>query len=230
MNKIKHNICSLSRSGTHAIIYWIIHNLVDSVDHIGRGIYIDKKSKLCYLNNINIQDKNLKESFPIQGFQYVFYSYEDNPFNKNTSIIILRDILNLICSRYKKWSGHKHNICVNNNFICDAHYLIEVWKQHTKGLNKIILYNQWLVSKQYRDQISLNVAKIENSKDRIDYISDIGEGSSFDPIQTINNNDYLYRYNLVNLPDHIKKIILRDDELLELNKKIFDIDIKKILL
>ena len=49
----EHIIHGLSRSGNHAIIFWIIHNLVESVEEIDSGIYIDKNRKLCFINSWN---------------------------------------------------------------------------------------------------------------------------------------------------------------------------------
>lgn len=208
----------------------MIHNIVESVDHIGYGIYIDKYKRLCFLNNANIQDKLLKDNFYTDHFLYVFRNYEDAPFNKNTTIVILRDFINLVCSRYQKYGQYKHNLCLNSMYICDLHYLIEIWKQHTKNINNLIIYNKWLVSKDYRDNISLSLVGIKNTIDNYTYISDIGQGSSFDKKDTKDISSYMNRYKLVKLPNHMKEIILKDDELLELNKAIFDIDIENILL
>ena len=218
-----YDICGLSRSGNHAIIFWIIDNLVESIQHIGNDIYIDKNQKVCFINNVNIHNKLNSYIFSSYNFDYLIRSYEDMFFNYQTNIIILRDFLNLICSRYKKYNNYKHNICLNNEYICDIHYLIKVWKQHTHSLEKTILYNKWCLSKTYRDKVCKNLIGIDNLVDNFDKISKIGGGSSFE------NKDYLNRYNLIDLPSHIKKIILEDNELLELNEKLFSIKIESIL-
>lgn len=224
LNKTKNfHIYGLSRSGNHAIIFWIIHNLVDNVEHIGNDIYTDRRNKLCFINNVNIQNKFNNYIFSSYDFNYIIRSYEDTYFDDKTTAIILRDFLNLICSRYKKYHNDKHNICLNNYYICDLHYLIQIWKQHTKASNRIILYNEWLVSKLYRDQISKNIIGIENSIDNIKKISAIGGSSTFE------DQNYLNRYSVIDLPKHMKDIILKDSELLNLNKKLFSIDIEEIL-
>lgn len=225
-----YNIYGLSRSGNHAIIFWAIHNLVEEIENIGHDIHIDKEKKICYINDMSlIKDKKIKENFPTENFKYVIKSYEDKFFQKDTNIVILRDFLNLICSRYKKYHNYKHNICINNNYICDLYYLIEVWKQHAQAPKKTILYNEWIMSKKYRDKISIDKFNIENTRDRNEYIPKIGGGSSFGNENIWDPKTYTKRYSLIDLPYHMKEIILSDRDLIRLNKNIFDIDIYDIL-
>lgn len=226
MSQVLHNIYGLSRSGNHAIIFWIIHNYVDSVKNIGKEIYIDENQTLCYLNNVNIYESILKNNFPLKHFNIAIKSYEDIEFNKNTTIIILRDFLNLLCSRYKKYSK---NICFNEYYICDLLRLINVWKQHTYSPKKTIKYNNWLVSKEYRDKISEQIVGIFNRSDNINYMPDIGGGSSFEINDQQDAEQYISRYKQVKIPKYMIDYILSDKELLDLNKKIFSIDIEKIL-
>lgn len=224
LNKTQNfHIYGLSRSGNHAIIFWIINNIVDSISTVGQEIYIDYHNIVCYINNVNIKNKLYQHLINTDKFSYLFKSYEDTYTNKNTSIVILRDFLNLLCSRYEKFHNNKHNICLNNQYICDLHHLIETWKQHSHSRRKLILYNDWLVSKNYRDNISKNLIGIPNIKDKIDIISEIGQGSSF------NDKDYLSRYKSVHLPQHMKDIILKDKELLDLNYQLFRINMQEIL-
>ena len=226
----QYNIYGLSRSGNHAIIFWIIHNLVDEVFDIGHNIYIDKNYKLCYINNVNMYDKynEIKINFPTDIFKNVIKSYEDLYFNKTTSVIILRDFLNLLCSRYKKY---QKNICFDTKYICDLLFLIEVWKQHTRGSRIAILYNKWLVSKDYRDNICKNLLKSNNVVDKIDYIPDIGGGSSFSGTNPVDDKTvYESRHRDITLPDYMIDHLIKDTELLELNEKFFNINIKKELM
>lgn len=227
MTNKEYIIHGLSRSGNHAIIYWIIHNIVDSVEELGGGVYIDKGRKLCFINNFNTYEGQLKLNFPHDLFPIVIKSYEDTEFTKYTSAIILRDFGNLLASRYAKYYK---NICLNNKYICDLLRLIEVWKQHTVCPKKTILYNQWLTSKNYRDKISLEILGIDNIIDRTDYVSSIGDGSSFN--NTYNkqeNTEYLTRYKKIKFPQYMIDYILKDEELININKQIFDIDLKEIL-
>lgn len=226
-----YNVCGLSRSGNHAIIFWIIHNLVNSVKSIGYDIYIDDNYKLCYINNCNIcydhQIKNIKNNFPCSFFETTIRSYEDIEFNNDTSLIVLRDFINLLCSRYQKY---KESICLSNKYICDLLRLIEVWKQHTKSPRRTIIYNKWLISKDYRNSVSYKILDIKNTIDTINYVSKIGDGSSFDnSYERQIDIDYLTRYNQVKLPEYMIKYIISDKELLDINMELFDIDIKKIL-
>lgn len=220
-------IHGLSRSGNHAIIYWLIHNIVDSIEELGGGIYIDKERKLCFINNFNTYEGPFKINFPHDLFPVVIKSYEDTEFIKNTSAIILRDFGNLLASRYAKYYK---NICLNNKYICDLLRLIEVWKQHTTSQKKTILYNQWLVSKDYRDKVSLEILGINNLIDRTDYVSSIGDGSSFDDTYIKQENiEYLTRYKKIKFPQYMINCILKDEELININKRIFDLDLREIL-
>lgn len=223
----QYNIHSLSRSGSHAISYWIIHNIVDSLEELGGGVYIDKNRKLCYCNNYNHYSGPLKYNFPYDLFPIVVKSYEDMEFDRYASVIILRDFLNLLASRYKKY---QKNICLENRYICDIIRLTQVWKQHTLCPQKTILYNEWLVSKEYRDNVSFKILGIENINDKIDYVSTIGGGSSFgDSLEQQEPIKYLTRYRQIILPQYMIDYILQDNELIQLNKQIFNIDLKEIL-
>lgn len=220
-----YNIYGLSRSGNHAIIFWIINNLSNSFYQLNNGIYVSDDKKVCYINNVNIENKLQNFIFPTEQFEYVIKSYEDTYINNETSIIIVRDFLNMLCSRYAKYHNHKHNICLTNKYICDLHFLIDTWKNHTRSPKRIILYNTWLVSKQYRNNRFQELFNMPNTVDNISRISDIGQGSSFQ-----NNTDYLTRYKHTNLPKHMIDTIINDKELLQLNQTLFSIDIENILI
>lgn len=225
----KHNyiVHGLSRSGNHAIIFWLIHNIVESVEMIDSSVFIDPNRILCYINNLNIYEGTMKIKFPRDMFPVQIVSYEDVEFMQDTSLIILRDFGNLLASRYKK---HQPSIGLNNNYICDLLRLIEVWKQHTRSPKRTILYNKWLVSKEYRDMVSTNVLGVPNTNDKTDYVSSLGSGSSFSNRHIRQNEiDYLTRYQQVLLPEYIKRHIIKDDELIQLNKKIFGIDLQNTL-
>jgi hypothetical protein len=221
LNMKIYDITGLCRSGNHAIIFWIIHNLVDDIVPVDPYLFI-KNQQLCFLNNANHKPGYFNNNYWIRQFDIVIKSYEDKYASKNTSLIIVRDFLNLLSSRYKKYQPH---IGLDQNYIYNSlYYLIDVWKQHIKCKSKIIKYNSWLVSKDYRDYISKNIISIPNVADNISYMSDIGEGSSFD------DHNFLERYKLVTLPKYMIDQILTDKELLQLNKEIFNIDIEQCLL
>lgn len=224
----EYHIYGLSRSGNHAIIFWIIHNLVDEVHDVGNEIFIDQNYTLCYMNNVNIYNasaKIVRQNLPTNIFNYVIKSYEDIYFNQNVSFVILRDFINLLCSRYKKY---KRNICLDTKYICDLLCLIDIWKQHAKKTRYSIYYNRWILSKEYRDTVSKNVVGIENKIDKIDYVSKIGDGSSFEQNPPELTVSYIERYKQVKLPKYMIEHILKDQNLIELNHKLFNIDIEKI--
>lgn len=217
-------INGLCRSGNHAIIFWMIHNLVDKVIEIEKGVYRDEQYKVLYLNNVGRKPKeyNYVISPLLSSYNYILRSYEDSYYNKYTNIIILRDFINMLSSRYCKYGP---NLGLNVSYICDINKLICVWKQHIKIANKqkIIFYNKWIIDKEYRDFIGQRIG-IANIIDDYRYVSNIGDGSSFDI-----NQDYLQRHKQVKLPQYIINHILMDIELIYINKEFFNIDIEDVL-
>jgi hypothetical protein len=115
---------------------------------------------------------------------------------------------------------------------------LQIWKQHAKHyalkhkdseFNNIILYNNWVSDKAYRDEIGVNIGA-PNIVDAIDYVSPIGNGSSFIKVQKEQDVEkYTTRYNQFKLPDEIIELILDDQEVLDLNQQIFNININDSL-
>lgn len=219
-NKIINGMC---RSGNHAITFWMIHNLVDEVLEIEKGVYRDKDYRVLYLNNVGRKPKEYGHviSSLLESYQYIIRSYEDSYYTRDTKIIILRDFINMLCSRYKKYGP---NLALNNSYVSHINQLISMWKQHATGRpQKIVLYNKWLIDKEYRDYIGQR-SDIPNIKDNYTYISDIGEGSSFG-----NNKNYLNRYKEIILPKYMIDYILMDRQLISLNKTLFNVNIEDML-
>lgn len=226
MNKKIFNIFGLSRSGNHAIIFWLINNLISSsLKEIEPYLFISSDNRLCYLNNLNHKPDYFSNNYFISKYSIIIKSYEDQYFFNECNVIILRDFINLLCSRYKKYYPH---IGLNNNYINNIHRLIYTWKQHAKSPKRLLNYNKWIMSKDYRDKISISLLKAPNIRDNLNYKFSIGDGSSFNN-QDTDYNKYITRYRYVNLPDYMIDQILLDKELLYLNKKIFNINIESIL-
>jgi hypothetical protein len=218
-------INGLCRSGNHAITFWMMHNLVDELTKIEDGIYKDSLNKVLYINNVGRKPREyqLVSSIIYEKYNYLFRSYEDSYYNKHSNIIILRDFINMLSSRYKKYGP---NIGLNQTYICNINSLISVWKQHAKAKNKqiIIKYNDWIKDKEYRNFIA-NKINIPNIRDNYKYISEIGQGSSFDN----KDNNYINRYKNIKLPKYIIDCILIDLELIEMNKTLFNLDIQDMI-
>lgn len=226
MNNI--NFYSLARSGHHAIIFWMINNL-GGFDESNADIYfINKKTGLYFYNNVTVHNQKLLHSE--FSANWVIKNYEDTETEiLNNNFIIIRDFLNLLCSRYKKWG--KNLIWNKDKGISDIDNLIKVWKQHVQAPDKnyIISYNEWVKNKQYRDDVSLKLG-VNNAVDNIAYVPVLGNGSSFLGLKKeTDSSAYEKRFNQIKLPDQYIEKIQKDRELLDLNLKLFNIDISKIL-
>jgi hypothetical protein len=202
----------------------MIHNIADEVNDIKDQVFVDKENKICFINNEAIYTTEFRKNFDTKLYETIIRSYEDADFvDQERSFVILRDFLNLVCSRYKlyhKMLGYTKDYCAG------IENLINLWKRHA-GSNKKILYNKWISSKDYRDEIG-ELIGILNKKDRLDYVSRIGNGSSFGGVRLHSLDDYLKRYEKIKLPKNVSEAILEDKELIQMNKILFDIDLNKI--
>lgn len=230
-DKKEYNIYTMCRSGNHAIIFWLINNMDGYTHKIDGCTYWNPGKGLYFYNNCNHLDHFFNNFYNVKicSYEDTFGFQPEGGINKK-AIIILRDFLNMICSRYKKYGDQ---LGLNWSYLQDLDKIIDLWKVQAKMFNNKdmfigISYNSWLTDKNYRDNICKEFG-LEN-KDQIDHISDIGEGSSFTGLETEKNKkNYLRRFNDVDLPSNIIEKILSDKELIQLNKQIFDIDIEEQL-
>ncbi len=229
--KQKYIIYSMQRSGHHAIIFWLLNNFGGYNKNMETYIFWDDAKKLYYYNDCNHMPYNI-----VTDYKHLFMSYEDacncTEHKKDDKIIIiLRDFVNMLASRYKKF-GNK--LAFNGYYVQDIDKIVKVWKEQVyetiNNKNVIaIYYNKWLFDNKYRDEICQKLS-VENKNDRIDFVPSMGQGSSFCGMKLESNKDeYVKRFEKVTLPDSIKEKIKLDTELIELNKKIFDIDLMNIL-
>jgi hypothetical protein len=234
MKKIE--IHSLSRSGHHPIIFWIIHNISgikfrdgdNKIDHIFRkdqNKYYDEKKNLYYFNHVNKSN----DVFP-ERYKYLIKNFENFKYEHTTdSVIVHRDFLNLLASRLKIWEERTINF-LDNPIDCNFYWknTLEIWKIHAKNIlnhNNGILYNKWISDRNYRDQVS-NKIGIVNSVDNIDYVPKHANGSSFiGRVKENDTNNYLNRYLMVDFPYEIIDYISKDNELIDFNYNLYDIDI-----
>lgn len=221
----------MCRSGNHCIIFWMIDNMGGIRDRREGTVYWNSDNHLYYYNNCSRFQYNY-----ITNYNTLIKSYEDmynkKPLEDNTTkIIILRDFLNMASSRYRKYNP---NFGLDWTYFESIDQIIHHWKLLANEIinndNIVgILYNKWLSDKKYRDNISEKL-NILNHIDNTDIIPVIGEGSSFKGVQLEDDkNKYNERYLLVKLPEYVIDKILEDDELLELNKILFGIDIRDLL-
>jgi len=226
VNDYEFRIFGMMRSGNHCIINWI-------ASHFNDVYYFN--DVLCYRSPLSIHNNNVfditqyvnvNEGNIYNNKECLIYSYEDIdptlihsdlvPDKVNTigfskleySIMVLRDPLNLIASRFK--SGLYGDGDIN------------LWKRYANesissvnlGLSFTILYDKWVVSEEYRDSIAVKFGKKNNNKSL-----DISAwcGSSY------NNSNILNRWDDESNYDNddtwwssVKSKVLNDKELMEL--------------
>lgn len=236
MKKSNINFYSLCRSGHHAIIFWVLNNICEMNESYKDYFYFNKTKGVYFYNNNTIftldflrknYDKNF--NYPID-YNLLVKNYEDVKFNiGNDNYLIIRDFLNLLCSRYEKW-GLELGYDLKN--IRSLEKLIEYWKQHAYHVmsnpKNTIIYNKWIFDKNYRDEISNNL-DVSNTIDNTNYVPKFAGGSSYIGEKKESEEiNYLNRFYKTNLPDFFWDIIIKDEELLKINRDIFSIDINKI--
>ena len=220
----------MCRSGNHAIIFWLMNNLGGYTNKMDGCVYWNPDTQVYFYNNCNHIKYNFAPHFNImfKSFEDIYTHDPDMP--DHHKIIIIRDFINLVSSRFRKY---KNKLGLNWSYLQDLEPIIKLWKIQAKEcLNNPsvipILYNSWLTSKDYRDEISERLS-IPNAVDNTSYVSVIGEGSSFCGKKLEQDKgSYLERFKSVDLPQEMKNKILADEELLELNLTLFGIDIKDI--
>jgi hypothetical protein len=224
----KYIIYSMQRTGHHAVLFWLLNNFGGWTKSMETYIFWNDNTKLYYYNDCNHMPYHI-----VSDYNKLFMSYEDT-FNhvkhgpQDVVIIILRDFLNMLASRYKKY-GNK--LAFNIYYLQDIDKIIDMWKTQAKASlsdapNTVtILYNKWLTDNNYRNEICQKFS-INNTNDKIDLVPEMGQGSSFCGMKLESDKDsYLKRFQQIELPHDIKVKIMQDKELIDLNKRIFDIDI-----
>jgi len=223
-------IISLRRSGHHAIMAWLTHNLtglkINSWDYrltvMGDSNFLILNEGNEWqvnagelLNNFGSKPKTLMVNYEdVRSYYSVFgpnnYYYGKmnlKPFwgiepKDSYRFLVIRDFYNLISSRYHA------NITKHHSHTYDKIF-IDTWKEHARAVieNRVsyIKFEDWLTSKDKRNSF-LKENFLINETINIEKIK--GTGSSFKE-----SNNVLNRYDMVELPDNVKKMIKNDDEL-----------------
>lgn len=243
MKQIKYlRFTGMQRSGNHAIIKWVWYNFcesqmkrIHSIKDI--GIFHDVSQQIFFINNCqNFNSENQYIEYIINTYpsaNTIFLSYENKPYVlNNNSYLIMRDFLNMLSSKIEQVKKYhpSPDSSLNNPSFYDS--LINNWIQHSQFIdsNNVILYNQWILDKNYRDHISNFLYHI-NNLDYLDYYQAFGGGSSFIGRQKETNlESYLYRYKHLKLPSFVKNMILDNNNLCQINLKYFNINMKECLI
>jgi hypothetical protein len=216
----------LRRSGNHAILAWLIKNLSTTDSELENLIaptpelgFISKRCGDAYhLNDIgtgwSVSNPKylagLIDGYVSAGAKTIVLSYEDygpdvsllhtfpNEFHflkDSKKIVLVRDIVNVLASRYKASTGPIGKLVafdVNVN-------KINAWITGAISQEFKIKYEDWLISKEYRDSICehLNIT----NRDLTDHVSSAGGGSSFSGMLKVNKDKLLNRSKEVDLPE-----------------------------
>lgn len=193
-------VYGMRRSGHHAIIGWLKFNLDN---HYG-------KEKVHYINdlinNCSYRGETLMHKvneYKDTGSEILLVSYEDELTSvsriegyNTTKFVIVRDIKNLSASRYK---ASKHGAMrIDQKFV-------DTWTEHTNFPNKI-RFEDFLLDKNVRDNFSLRfgVENIDITND-VKYCSNIG--SSFVGRVKDETENYLNRFQMIEIPEHLLQFI-----------------------
>ena len=193
-------VYGMRRSGHHAIIGWLKFNLDN---HYG-------KEKVHYINdlinNCSYRGETLMHKvneYKDTGAKVLLVSYEDELTSvsriegyNTTKFVIVRDIKNLSASRYK---ASKHGAMrIDQKFV-------DTWTEHTNFHNKI-RFEDFLLDKNVRDNVSLRFG-VENIDvtDDVKYCSNIG--SSFVGRVKDEPENYLNRFQMIEIPEHLLQFI-----------------------
>lgn len=233
----------LRRSGHHAILFWLLNKIAKPKHmEVGHTLFETNSGKpLIFFNDCSYSTKwdLLWEQSKLLDFKnksHLSINFEekiikDPPLISNSSnikIIIVRDFLNNISSLSKK---HGKFLLDNSDKLTSrVRSLIDVWKDHVKYQNGLhVYYNSWLQFPRYKKRICKMLGIPETVNDEFSFVPPHGGGSSFIGVKKDEISNYLTRYKQATLFPLIIQIILDDQELLDLNKELFGMDIKKIL-
>lgn len=206
----------IRRSGNHAIIEWLLYNMGKGKKRICLRTHAESEKVISrgdaiYFNDVSRYASHIQLCYDVIGAYQLNHTslivtYEDKPISyelipsNRGKIIIIRDIINVIASRIKNSNSiNKNDMIVNQD-------IIDLWCEHasTKDCIKIV-YEKWLTSKSYRDEIC-NRFSIENL-DNIEDVYSFGGGSSFVGKKLDTKDNLLNRHKSINFSKEIIDMI-----------------------
>jgi hypothetical protein len=228
MNLIE--ITAPRRSGHHAIMSWVVQNLTGvKVENWNYRVTVIGNSNFCSLNEANEwvergtqllkelnnpiktlmlnyedADPNYSLVYDKNFYKGKFYSanFIGNEIQNSFKFLIIRDFYNNIASRYHASLSGKFPHKYGEEFI-------KTWKDIAREIvNKnhhYIKFEDWLTNSEKRNQFMIDVFGV---CDRVGIDNISGTHSSFGEQKNLMN-----RYDMVELPDYIKDLIRKDNEL-----------------
>jgi hypothetical protein len=243
---VNYLILTLSRSGHHAFINWMLPQFKKGVIHYNN-------CQKGWENKKFIPDRAVttfgekpfqNKIYGIERFDIDdFFSYRMEEWGIDQTILFMRDGYNNIASLYKLGTQHeqKHYMAylfdsfVEDNGIKKSN-LFKLWKKQAKNIEVFlrnepkylfINYNEWFVSEKYRRLVASKM-KIERfSDENLNFVPGFGGGSSFtkhDYQNRAQKMQTLERYkNFLNNEKYLS--LINDEEFKRLNKKYFNFEI-----
>lgn len=215
----------LARSGHHAMMNWFFKNMIDEEFHREWQVTVFGDSGWTHWNDSTVfyeqclngfktteKPNVLSISYDNEPWEFSFINRNNSPYRKGifhgweytktTKIVFIRDFYNNLVSRIKMF----HELNEPRAFYDDK--FIKIWKNHVKACleQKVIFitYEDWLTKKEKRLELLSNF----NVRERYDNTQISGTHSSFGE-----SKNYLKRFDANLVPDHIKEIIRKDNEL-----------------
>ena len=137
-------------------------------------------------------------------------------------VVIVRDILNVVASRYKLLMRYHPDKIDSGNLCSINEKIFQIWINHASSDSNnnllVVQFEKWVKSRSYRDSIAL-MFKVQNL-DIMDNISVHGGGSSFSGRSQLPTSEELNaRWKQVDLPNKFIDRINAED-IKELRKKL----------
>lgn len=216
---------ALARSGHHAMVNWFLKNLIGQECSFDWQITIVGDSGLIHWNDstvfvqesLNEFKKMHRPNILSVSYDNVFYDFSHiNKINapyrkclfngweitKTRKILFIRNFYNNLISRMKMFHDLKEPRAFYNE------QYISVWKNHALACinNKVdyLKYEDWLTSTEKRQTLLEKFGV----KEQFDNTKIKGTHSSFG-----NSKDYLNRFDPTLIPEEIKTLIRKDNEL-----------------
>lgn len=199
------SVFGLSRSGSHAIIFWLLDNMSHNVR---------------YVNNTGL---NIYKTYDKVSDSVI--AHEDIDLNTvtehHTPVVIMRDPFNLFASRITA-------VRKNPNFPFLKKDQVYLWKQYARSIldksfpwEAVINYNKWTSDPEYRKDI-INQLGYELHIDNMQRVPVNGKGSSFDGFDFNNRGnemDVLNRWK--HMVDDQEYLSYFDQEIVDLSYELF---------
>jgi hypothetical protein len=206
------------RSGNHAIINWIVQNLVEDF-HSRKAIFSSVGDNDSYGTSDLIFINNYRGYTPMFGTvgtstyldtalkknpKYILISYENKPIGYTIGVqsdykfTITRSLENLVASRRKY---NKSNVPLSLHMKVDNNFFNNwtTYIQHTPNIH----YDKWLQDRSYRDSICTLLGV--HNKDLTSYVDKVGGGSSFVGHKLDTPENLTTRHTQIQLPKDIQE-------------------------